>query len=166
MKEKKTDGKGRRGRRFREAVDGPIVRRLYATMPTAELARLMGLTVRQIKNYVYRNNLEDWASKDAATLSCGNSKLTSLDVSKNTALTYLSCYKNQIKGKSMYKLVKSLPKASETRLRVLYIIGEKYKMNRKQAAAAKAKGWIPQYYYGREWREYTGKKLRLLKVNK
>ena len=61
-------------RRFREAVDGPIIRRLYATMPTAELARLMGLTVRQIKNYVYRNNLEDWASKDAATLSRINSK--------------------------------------------------------------------------------------------
>lgn len=69
MKEKVTDGKGRRGRRFREAVDGPMVRRLYATMPTAELAQMMGLTVKQIENYVYRWNSEPWARKKPAFLS-------------------------------------------------------------------------------------------------
>ena len=43
----------RKGRRFREKVDGPVIRRWYARMPTAELAERMGLTVRQITNYVY-----------------------------------------------------------------------------------------------------------------
>ena len=63
----------RKGRRFREKEDGPVIRRWYARMPTAELARLTGLTVKQIKNYVYRENPEQWARKDAATLSRINS---------------------------------------------------------------------------------------------
>ena len=40
-------------RRFNKKVDGPVIRRWYARMPTAELAERMGLTVRQITNYVY-----------------------------------------------------------------------------------------------------------------
>ena len=74
MKEKNTDGKGRRGRRFREAVDGLIIRRLYSRMQTVKLARLMGLTVRQIENYVYRHNLSSWARKLPTLLSDMNSK--------------------------------------------------------------------------------------------
>ena len=38
------------GRRLREKVDGPKIRKWYAWMVTAELARRMGLTVRQITN--------------------------------------------------------------------------------------------------------------------
>ena len=64
----------RKGRRFREKVDGPVIRRWYAVMPTAELAERMGRTVKQIKNYVYRENPELWARKDAATLSRINSE--------------------------------------------------------------------------------------------
>ena len=60
-------------RRFRKAVDGEIIRRLYATMTTAELAQLLGLTEKQVKNYVYRENVEQWARKDAATLAQINS---------------------------------------------------------------------------------------------
>jgi len=74
MKEKITNGKRRLGRRFREALDGPIIRRLYARMQTSELARLMGLTVKQIENYVYRHNLCAWARKVPALLSAMNSK--------------------------------------------------------------------------------------------
>ena len=47
----------RKGRRFCEKVDGPVIRRWYAKMPTAELAERMGLTVKQIKNYVYNQLL-------------------------------------------------------------------------------------------------------------
>ena len=65
---------GRRGRRFREAVDGPEIMRLYATMGTAELAERLGLSVKQIKNYVYRQNLGRWARKDASYLSRINSE--------------------------------------------------------------------------------------------
>ena len=42
MKDMESNGKGRLVRRFREAVDGPIIRRLYAKMPTSELARRLG----------------------------------------------------------------------------------------------------------------------------
>jgi hypothetical protein len=42
LKDMESNGKGRLVRRFREAVDGPIIRRLYAKMPTSELARRLG----------------------------------------------------------------------------------------------------------------------------
>lgn len=61
-------------RRFCKVVDGPIIKRLYATMTTAELAQLLGLTEKQVKNYVYRENVEQWARKDAATLARINSE--------------------------------------------------------------------------------------------
>ena len=52
-------------RRFRKAVDGEIIRRNYRLMPTAELARRLGLEPRQISDFVYRNNFEEWAGKDS-----------------------------------------------------------------------------------------------------
>jgi hypothetical protein len=62
------------GRRLREKVDGPKIRKWYAWMVTAELARRMGLTVRQITNYVYRHNTERWARKLPSVLSAENSR--------------------------------------------------------------------------------------------
>ena len=61
-------------RRLRQAVDGPEIRRWYATMPTAELAQRKGLTVKQIENYVYRHNMESWARKLPSVLSAENSR--------------------------------------------------------------------------------------------
>ena len=74
MKDMESNKKEQSGRRFREAVDGPVVRRWYARMQTVKLARLMGLTVRQIENYVYRHNLKSWARKLPTLLSALNSK--------------------------------------------------------------------------------------------
>lgn len=74
MKDKKTDKKGHRGRRFREAVDGPKIRELYSKMPTAELARRLGLTIKQITNYVYKWNMKPWARKLRSVLSAENSE--------------------------------------------------------------------------------------------
>ena len=74
MKDKKTDKKGHRGRRFREAVDGQEIRKWYAKMPTAELARRLGLKVKQITNYVYKWNMKPWARKLRSLLSATNSK--------------------------------------------------------------------------------------------
>ena len=74
MKDKKTDGKSRRGRRFREAVDGQKIRELYSKMPTKELARRLGLTIKQITNYVYKWNMKPWARKLRSLLSAENSK--------------------------------------------------------------------------------------------
>ena len=74
MKEKEHNGQGRRGRRFREAVDGPEIREKYSKMPTKELARRLGLTVKQITNYVYKWNMKPWARKLRSLLSVTNSK--------------------------------------------------------------------------------------------
>ena len=72
MKNKNNNGQPRR--RFRETADGPVIMRLYATMPTAELAGMLGLTVKQVKNYVYRQNLGRWARKKSSYLSRINSE--------------------------------------------------------------------------------------------
>jgi hypothetical protein len=74
MNEMKDDGQGRRGRRLREAVDGPVIRRRYAYERTEDLARRMGLTVRQIENFVYRHNTERWARKSLSLLAKTNSE--------------------------------------------------------------------------------------------
>ena len=73
MKEKNTNEK-QRGRRFREAGDGQKIRELYSKMPTAELARRLGLTVKQITNFVYKWNMKPWARKLSSLLSATNSK--------------------------------------------------------------------------------------------
>jgi hypothetical protein len=65
--------KPQKGRRFCEKTDGEMIRKYFAEMPTAELARRLGLTVKQIENYVYRENPNDWARKSAALLSAENS---------------------------------------------------------------------------------------------
>ena len=62
------------GRRLRQKVDGPIIEKWYARMPTSELARRLGLTVKQIENYAYRNNTEPWARKLAVLRSAENSE--------------------------------------------------------------------------------------------
>ena len=74
MKDTEKDGQDGRSRRFREAVDGPVVRRRYAYERTEDLARDMGLTVRQIENYVYRHNTERWARKSPSLLAKTNSE--------------------------------------------------------------------------------------------
>jgi hypothetical protein len=74
MKDKNTNGKEQPGRRFREAIDGPKIRELYSKMPTAELARRLGLTIKQITNYVYKWNMKPWARKLRSVLSAENSE--------------------------------------------------------------------------------------------
>ena len=96
------------------------------------------------------------------TLDCGFNQLTSLDVSKNTELQMLGCYKNQIYGESMDALVESLPTVTESYMYVLYYEDEENVMTAKQAAAAKAKGWLPLACTGLDdegigiWEEYKG----------
>ena len=65
-------------RRFCAATDGPIIRRLYATTPTVELAGMLGLTVKQIKDYIHREKFKEGTErclrKDPAYLSQVNSE--------------------------------------------------------------------------------------------
>lgn len=62
------------GRRLRKAVDGSEIEKRFATTPTPELSRQMGLTVKQIENYAYRENHKECVGKDAATRSRINSE--------------------------------------------------------------------------------------------
>ena len=64
MKKQMKDKKQRK-KRFSKAKYGEEIMRLYRLMPTAELARGMGLEPRQISDFIYRNNVEKWAGKDA-----------------------------------------------------------------------------------------------------
>ena len=94
-------------------------------------------------------------------LYCPNNPLTSLDLSKNPKLTYLYCCQSQIKGAAMDRLVGSLPKVSyDGRMFVILHKDEGNVMTTKQVAAAKAKGWKPQYFDGKEWKVYAGSESR------
>jgi hypothetical protein len=61
-------------RRFNKKVDGPTVMEWYAKMPTAELAERMGLTVKQIENFLNREKLEPGKVKDPKVRSAINSE--------------------------------------------------------------------------------------------
>ena len=90
-------------------------------------------------------------------LSCSGNRLSSLTTFGCTSLTNLTCYSNQIKGTAMDSLIMSLPVVSSGKINVLYYKDEANVMTTTQAAAAKAKGWIPQWLdlnYG--WAEYAG----------
>lgn len=90
-------------------------------------------------------------------LSCSGNRLSSLTTFGCTSLTNLTCYSNQIKGAAMDSLVMSLPVVSSGKINVLYYKDEANVMTTTQAAAAKAKGWIPMWLdlsYG--WAEYAG----------
>lgn len=63
------DENEKKGRRFNKKVDGPTVMEWYAKMPTAELARMMGLKLKQIENFLNRENPEPWGYKDPALKS-------------------------------------------------------------------------------------------------
>ena len=90
-------------------------------------------------------------------LSCSGNRLSSLTTFGCTSLTNLTCYSNQIKGAAMDSLVMSLPVVSSGKINVLYYKDEANVMTTTQAAAAKAKGWIPQWLdLSHGWVEYAG----------
>ena len=95
-------------------------------------------------------------------LSCSGNSLTSLDLSKNTALNFLTCCGNQISGQNMDALIGSLRQNESEEFCGFYVMdGNEPNQNvctKSQAAAAKAKGWLPQYWDEDEeaWLEYEG----------
>ena len=95
-------------------------------------------------------------------LRCIGNSLTSLDLSKNMALNKLLCFKNQISGQNMDALIGSLRQNESEEFCAFYVMdGNEPNQNvctKSQAAAAKAKGWLPQYWDEDEkaWLEYEG----------
>ncbi len=74
-----------------------------------------------------------------------------------TALTFLSCYQNQIKGAEMDALIASLPVVSARMMYVIYNENEGNVITAAQVTAAKNKGWIPLLYVDSQWKEYAGR---------
>ena len=94
------------------------------------------------------------------SLQCHDNQLTSLDVS-NTAMVYIECYRNQLKGSAMETFVKGLPEITNGKEwdGLMYIVcneDESNDMTTSQVAAAQAKGWKPYYYDGNKenWEPY------------
>ena len=93
------------------------------------------------------------------SLQCHDNQLTSLDVS-NTALVYIECYRNQLKGTAMEAFVKGLPQITSGKEwdGLMYIVASEDEgnvMTNTQVAVAKAKGWNPHYYDGEGWVPYA-----------
>ena len=106
--------------------------------------------------------------KTMSSLCCSFNKLTTIDLSNNPKISYISCYQNQIKGKGMDDFIASLrdiprsePEGS------IYILDdsdaypEGNEVTTTQATTAKLKGWIMYAWdknagkYG-DWVVYEG----------
>lgn len=90
-------------------------------------------------------------------LRCNDNMLTSLDLSKNTALKVLYCKNNRIKDSAMDELIASLPNSGGN----FYALqpnnsGEQNIVTKEQITAAKNKGWTIYYYTGSKWEVYEG----------
>ena len=98
---------------------------------------------------------------ELTTLYCSINELTSLDLSKNTKLKELNCALNKIKGTAMDELIKSLPPNTTTEFYDFSVLAydntiDENVCTKEQAAAAKAKGWMPKFFDGTDWLEYEG----------
>ena len=95
------------------------------------------------------------------SLDCSVNELTTLDVSKNTALNVLTCCGNQISGQNMDDLISGLPQhdTSDPNFFGVYDNSKGDEGNvctKSQVAAAKAKGWMPKYLHEYEYEEEDG----------
>ena len=86
-------------------------------------------------------------------LNCQFNQLTALDLSKNKALTSISCYSNQLNVEAMDALIASLPTVSNGKLYVSYPYGDGNLCTADHVAAAKAKGWTA---YDSDGNEFAG----------
>ena len=98
-------------------------------------------------------------------LECSRNKLTELDVTNNTKLESFFCWGNQIKDEAMDKLIASLVQESGDTEREFCVYNKLYAdegnvLTEEQAAAVKARGWIPKQATGSMeffmWEEYEG----------
>ncbi|MBR6194989.1 MAG: leucine-rich repeat domain-containing protein [Prevotella sp.] len=111
------------------------------------------------KNISKLNGIEHFTA--LAYLYCSNNQLTALDVSKNTALRLIECYKNKLRGTAVDNLISSLPRKSGADLN--FYNNETSTgnlMTYDQVQAAKQKGWTPRMMStvdgSSAWAEYAG----------
>ena len=132
-------------------------------------AEIRNITVMDVseKDIKSLKGIEYFTALDS--LDCSVNELTTLDVSKNTALNVLTCCGNQISGQNMDDLISGLPQhdTSDPNFFGVYDNSKGDEGNvctKSQVAAAKAKGWLPKYLHEYEeegeieveWLEYEG----------
>ncbi len=91
-------------------------------------------------------------------LNCANNKLASLFVQGCNALYYIKCDQNKINGSGMTTLVNSLRNRSTTSQGYLLALNNSNENNAMTAthiATATAKNWMPYYFNGSSWEEYS-----------
>ena len=89
------------------------------------------------------------------TLNCSGNYLTTLDVSKNTALTELYCFNNQIRDAAMLTLISSLHQNGGT-LCAYATENDDNEMTTTNVADAKAKKWQVKAWDGSKYVDYAG----------
>ena len=92
-------------------------------------------------------------------LYCNGNQLTSIDLPNNTALVALDCFDNKIKDDAMDALVANLPTAVGAYIHAIDFEDEENVMTTTQVAAANAKGWKVYYRVTKDewsWEEYAG----------
>ena len=98
-------------------------------------------------------------------LYCAGNQLTKLDLSANVALELIQCYQNRISGQNMDDLIGSLPCNDTPTFYEFAVIDysdgiekEGNVCTKTQAAALKAKGWLPKLWDEEveEFLEYPG----------
>ena len=114
-------------------------------LTNAEITAVKSIDVSTL-NIANLKGIEFFTSLES--LFCYNNQLTSLDVSKNTALKIIDCYLNAIRSENMDAFVSSLPDVRERGgdLNVYADVAiegykEMNKMTSAQVAAARDKGW-------------------------
>ena len=89
------------------------------------------------------------------TLNCSGNDLTTLDVSKNTALTELYCFNNHIRDAAMQTLISSLHQNGGT-LCAYATENDDNEMTTTNVADAKAKKWQVKAWDGSKYVDYAG----------
>ena len=124
-------------------------------------AEIRNITVMDVseKDIKSLKGIEYFTALDS--LDCSVNELTTLDVSKNTALNVLTCCGNQISGQNMDDLISGLPQhdTSDPNFFGVYDNSKGDEGNvctKSQVAAAKAKGWMPKYLHEYEYEEEDG----------
>lgn len=115
----------------------PIARLSDVDINLAESIDVNNWIISDLRGIGFFTNLE--------VLSCSNTGLTSLDLSKNTKLIAIDCSGNKISGSNMDVLISSLPTVTN---RILYVKADNTDQNSmtcRQVGNAKKKGWIPMY---------------------
>jgi Leucine-rich repeat (LRR) protein len=112
------------------------------------IARLSDVDINKVKsidvnNYIISDLRGIGFFTNLEELSCANTGLTSLDLSKNTKLEFIDCSLNKISGSNMDAFISSLPTVTN---RVLYVIRgttDQNSMTCRQVGNARKKGWEP-----------------------